>query len=177
MNNFLQMLRLKLITHVIGWISAVFTYRYGYAHLSFVEKLRWNYIVSPCDGRVLTCGEASRGLIEQVKGITYTRSSFFGVRLTAGLMKLQQQSQTRKNSSTECDDAYSYAESLLKYRGHALYYPVSIIKKRMLKLNHQQFQLKIVIIQMMKIKISMLTMKNKMLINNCLHCCNRCCYS
>jgi hypothetical protein len=88
-------------------------------------------IVSPCDGRVLTCGKVSRGLIEQVKGITYTASSFLGVPLTAGLMKLQQQNQTRKNSSTECDDAHSYAESLLKYRGHALYYAVSIIKKTM----------------------------------------------
>jgi hypothetical protein len=88
-------------------------------------------IVSPCDGRVLTCGKVSRGLIEQVKGITYTASSFLGVPLTAGLMKLQQQNRTRKNSSTECDDAHSYAESLLKYRGHALYYAVNIINKRM----------------------------------------------
>jgi len=82
-------------------------------------------MVSPCDGRVLTCGKVSRGLIEQVKGITYTASSFLGVPLTAGLMKLQQQNQTRRNSSTDHDDAHSYAESLLKYRGHALYYAVS----------------------------------------------------
>ena len=78
-------------------------------------------LVSPCDGRVLTCGKVSRGLIEQVKGITYTASSFLGVPLTDGLMKSQQQ---RKNSTTEHDDAHSYAESLLRYRGHALYYAV-----------------------------------------------------
>ncbi len=87
-------------------------------------------LVSPCDGRVLTCGKVSRGLIEQVKGITYTASSFLGVPLTAGLMKLQQQNQTRRNSSVEHDDAHSYAESLLRYRNHALYYAVSIIKER-----------------------------------------------
>lgn len=83
-------------------------------------------LVSPCDGRVLTCGKVSRGLIEQVKGITYTASSFLGVPLTAGLMKAQQQqqSQMRKNSAVDCDDAHSYAESLLRYRGHALYYAV-----------------------------------------------------
>lgn len=81
-------------------------------------------IVSPCDGRVLTCGKVSRGLIEQVKGITYTASSFLGVPLTAGLLKFQQQNQTRRNSTLEHDDAHSYAESLLKYRGHALYYAV-----------------------------------------------------
>lgn len=87
-------------------------------------------IVSPCDGRVLTCGKVSRGLIEQVKGITYTASSFLGVPLTAGLMKLQQQNKARFNSPHDHDDAHSYAESLLKYRGHALYYAVSSIKKR-----------------------------------------------
>jgi hypothetical protein len=86
-------------------------------------------LVSPCDGRVLTCGKVSRGLIEQVKGITYTASSFLGVPLTAGLMKSQQQNSTRRNSSADHDDAHSYAESLLKYRSHALYYAVSIIKK------------------------------------------------
>jgi len=93
-------------------------------------------IVSPCDGRVLTCGKVSRGLIEQVKGITYTASSFLGVPLTAGLMKLQQQqNRMRRNSSCDHDDAHSYAESLLKYRGHALYYAVSIITNRtMIKL-------------------------------------------
>ena len=85
-------------------------------------------IVSPCDGRVLTCGKVSRGLIEQVKGITYTASSFLGVPLTAGLMKLQQQNQSRRNSNFDYDDAHSYAESLLRYSGHALYYSVSIIK-------------------------------------------------
>jgi hypothetical protein len=90
-------------------------------------------IVSPCDGRVLTCGKVSRGLIEQVKGITYTASSFLGVPLTAGLMKLQQQNQTRRTSSSvDHDDAHSYAESLLRYRGHALYYAVSIIKKKLI---------------------------------------------
>jgi phosphatidylserine decarboxylase len=81
-------------------------------------------LVSPCDGRVLTCGKVSRGLIEQVKGITYTASSFLGVPLTGGLMKLQQQNSARKNSSVDHDDAHSYAESLLKYRSHALYYAV-----------------------------------------------------
>ena len=93
-------------------------------------------MVSPCDGRVLTCGKVSRGLIEQVKGITYTASSFLGVPLTAGLLKLQQQQQqnsTRKNSSTDHDDAHSYAESLLKYRSHALYYAVSNRKKMIRK--------------------------------------------
>ncbi|CAF1076241.1 unnamed protein product [Rotaria sordida] len=81
-------------------------------------------IVSPCDGRVLTCGKVSRGLIEQVKGITYTASSFLGVPLTAGLTKFQQQNKTRSNSTYDYDDAHSYAESLLRYRGHALYYAV-----------------------------------------------------
>ncbi|CAF1097186.1 unnamed protein product [Adineta ricciae] len=82
-------------------------------------------IVSPCDGRVLTCGKVSRGLIEQVKGITYTASSFLGVPLTAGLLKLQQQqNRMKQNASGDHDDAHSYAESLLKYRGHALYYAV-----------------------------------------------------
>ncbi|CAF3968300.1 unnamed protein product [Adineta steineri] len=81
-------------------------------------------IVSPCDGRVLTCGKVSRGLIEQVKGITYTASSFLGVPLTAGLAKLQQQNKAKRNSTCDYDDAHSYAESLLKYRGHALYYAV-----------------------------------------------------
>ena len=81
-------------------------------------------IVSPCDGRVLTCGKVSRGLIEQVKGITYTASSFLGVPLTAGLMKAQQQSRSRHASTCDQDDAHSYAESLLRYRGHALYYAV-----------------------------------------------------
>ncbi|CAF1140090.1 unnamed protein product [Rotaria sp. Silwood1] len=79
-------------------------------------------IVSPCDGRVLTCGKVSRGLIEQVKGITYSASSFLGVPLTAGIMKFQQQNQTRSNY--DYDDAHSYAESLLRYRSHALYYAV-----------------------------------------------------
>lgn len=81
-------------------------------------------IVSPCDGRVLTCGKVSRGLIEQVKGITYTASSFLGVPLTAGLMKAQQQSRSRHASTCDQDDAHSYAESLLRHRGHALYYAV-----------------------------------------------------
>lgn len=86
-------------------------------------------IVSPCDGRVLTCGKVSRGLIEQVKGITYTASSFLGVPLTAGLTKFQQQNQARRSSAADNDDAHSYAESLLKYRGHALYYAVRKILK------------------------------------------------
>ncbi|CAF3933717.1 unnamed protein product [Rotaria sordida] len=81
-------------------------------------------IVSTCDGHVLTCGKVSRGLIEQVKGITYTASSFLGVPLTAGLMKFQQQNKTRSNSNYDYDDAHSYAESLLRYRSHALYYAV-----------------------------------------------------
>jgi hypothetical protein len=48
-------------------------------------------------------------------------------------MKLQQQNQTRRTSSSvDHDDAHSYAESLLRYRGHALYYAVSIIKKKLI---------------------------------------------
>lgn len=76
-------------------------------------------LVSPCDGRVLTCGKVTRGLIEQVKGITYTASSFLGVPLTASLVKFQQQ-----NAANDFDDAHSYAQSLLRYRSHALYYAV-----------------------------------------------------
>ncbi|CAF1973386.1 unnamed protein product [Rotaria magnacalcarata] len=81
-------------------------------------------VVSPCDGRVLTCGKVSRGLIEQVKGITYSASSFLGVPLTASILKFQQQNQGHIDSTMDHDDAHSYAESLLKYRGHALYYSV-----------------------------------------------------
>lgn len=90
---------------------------------------RQSPIVSPCDGRVLTCGKVSRGLIEQVKGITYSASSFLGVPLTAGLLKFQQQNPNRTDDDYSHDDAHSYAESLLKYRGHALYYAVFIYRK------------------------------------------------
>jgi hypothetical protein len=154
-----KMLPLKLISRVMGWIAHLYLpvwlrpFLLGFyikicschAEEMFNEDLksyrtiseffrrkikmelrpidRESPIVSPCDGRVLTCGKVSRGLIEQVKGITYTASSFLGVPLTAGL--------PRKNASTEYDDAHSYAESLLRYRGHALYYAVSSMKKRM----------------------------------------------
>lgn len=76
-------------------------------------------MVSPCDGRVLTCGKVSRGLIEQVKGITYTASSFLGVPLTAGLVNALAPDQA---------DAHRYAESLLRYRGHALHYCVNLFQ-------------------------------------------------
>ena len=84
-------------------------------------------IVSPCDGRVLTCGKVSRGLIEQVKGITYTASSFLGLPTNINL-KSEQQTGFKETSACEQDDAHSYAESLLRYRGHALYYAVSDLK-------------------------------------------------
>jgi len=77
-------------------------------------------LISPCDGRVLTCGKVTRGLIEQVKGITYTASSFLGVPLTASLVRFQQQN----SSNNDFDDAHSYAQSLLRHRSHALYYSV-----------------------------------------------------
>ncbi|CAF0998742.1 unnamed protein product [Didymodactylos carnosus] len=64
-------------------------------------------LVSPCDGKVLTCGRVSSGLIEQVKGITYTAQTFLGCPLT-------------KDDHTP----HTYAESLLKYRGHELHYCV-----------------------------------------------------
>ena len=93
-------------------------------------------LVSPCDGRVLTCGKVSRGLIEQVKGITYTASSFLGVPLTASMLKSQQQSRSRLTSTCDHDDAHSYAESLLQYRGHALYY--AVCRQRPVNLDHFQ---------------------------------------
>ncbi|CAF1559262.1 unnamed protein product, partial [Adineta steineri] len=79
-------------------------------------------------GRVLTCGKVSRGLIEPVKGITYSASSFLGVPPTASILKFQPQNQGHLDSTMDHDDAHSYAESLLKYRGHALYYSVSMMK-------------------------------------------------
>ena len=33
---------------------------------------------SPCDGRILHVGEVMDGMLEQVKGVTYTLSDFFG---------------------------------------------------------------------------------------------------
>lgn len=155
-----KMLPLKWISRLMGWITRLYLpvflrpwiFRFyikvfscqahemfnedltSYRTISefFRRKIKMNLrpidstspIVSPCDGRVLTCGKVSRGLIEQVKGITYTASSFLGVPLTAGLVKSQ---------SVEQQDAHSYAESLLRYRGHALYYCVSFslrIKQR-----------------------------------------------
>lgn len=145
------MLPLKWISRLMGWITRLYLpvflrawiFRFYIkafacqAHEMFNEDLnsyrtisdffrrkikmdlrpidRLSPLVSPCDGRVLTCGKVSSGLIEQVKGITYTASSFLGVPLTAGLVD---------SHAGEQQDAHSYAESLLRYRGHALYYCV-----------------------------------------------------
>lgn len=147
-----KMLPLKLISRIIGWLARLYLpvwlrpliFRFYikafscHAHEMFNEDLtsyrsiseffrrkikmnlrpvdRQSPIVSPCDGRILTCGKVSRGLIEQVKGITYTASSFLGLPSSPAFMKFQQQNPQ--------EEANSYAESLLQYRGHALYYTV-----------------------------------------------------
>ncbi|CAF0861589.1 unnamed protein product [Didymodactylos carnosus] len=138
-----KLLPLKLVSRVFGWLSRLYLpvwlrplcFKFyiklfkcrteemfnedltSYKTISefFRRKIKLNLrpldtnapIISPCDGKVLTCGRVSSGLIEQVKGITYTAQTFLGSPLT-------------KDDHTP----HTYAESLLKYHGHALHYCV-----------------------------------------------------
>lgn len=63
-----------------------------------------NAVVSPADGTILHMGSAKDGLLEQVKGITYTIESFLGPNTW-----------TETESCAESEPSLDYQKSLLKH--------------------------------------------------------------
>ena len=79
--------------------------------------------VSPCDGRVLSCGQLANEQIEQVKGITYKLGDFLGQPCPVSVSQNLSPTSTKTQSQNKINiNSTSGEVSTICQQGNSLYH-------------------------------------------------------